>query len=179
MNWTCLSSCPNGYYANQNNSKCVQICDSIAGMYALDNSNVCVMECPYPYRGYAPNHTCILSCPTLYFYDSIINVCTRCPLQCSACTSLTMCVSCQPGYNLFNGACSLNCRPNNGIITYADPSTNNCVQVCAPPYFGDNSSYACISVCPTKQYGDSSLHLCQNCPQTCSQCTNLTFCTSC
>lgn len=159
-NWTCLAQCPPGYFANRNISTCVQICDSTTGMYAYSVDNTCVMECPFPYRGFDPDHTCILNCPDLYFYNKTRNVCTRCPMECTSCTGPTSCMSCVAGKNLFNGQCSASCQPSGGRITYAHPTTNMCVSICPPSYFGDNSTYTCTTLCPNKQYGSTATGLC-------------------
>ena len=64
-------------------------------------------------------------------------------MECLTCTGPFSCLDCQPGYNNFNGLCSLSCIPQNGLITYAHPTTNECVQRCPNNYYGDNSTYIC------------------------------------
>ena len=148
-------------------------------MFAYLPTNLCVRECPIPYRGYAPNYTCVLSCPAqYYFYDVTINICAQCDPTCIVCSSLATCLQCQSGYNLFNGYCSRSCIPTNGVVTYADPS-GICVAVCPNTYFGVNTSYSCNQTCPQKQYGDPGTHLCQNCPALCASCSSLTLCLTC
>lgn len=91
---------------------------------------------------------------------------------------MSTCLQCKSGYNLFNGYCGRNCIPTPTSITYADPS-GTCVSVCPITYFGDNSTYSCTQTCPGKLYGDSVTRLCQNCPQNCATCFNLTYCITC
>ena len=130
------------------------------------------MECPVPYRGFDENHTCILNCPSLYFYNITRNVCTKCPDECLVCTGPFACLQCQVGYNLFNGICNISCTPTDTLITYSHPTTGVCMEVCPNGYYGDNSSYTCTDACPAKQYGNSTTQLCEHCPSTCSLCKN-------
>ena len=135
-------------------------------------------ECPTPYRGYVPNRTCVLDCPTtLYFYDVTINQCAECESNCEVCISATSCTNCKTGFNLFNGFCNISCIPTT-IITYADPG-GVCVETCPTTYYGDDSTYSCTQTCPTKQYGEDTTRLCTTCPSTCAACTSPTNCQSC
>ena len=94
------------------------------------------------------------------------------------CTDPQSCLKCAPGYNLFNGLCDISCQPNNGIITYSDPQ-GICVRICPFSWFGDNSSYACTKTCPLRQFGSPDTQLCENCPETCAQCSSMTNCSAC
>ena len=95
------------------------------------------------------------------------------------CTGPYACLECQPGYNLFNGICNISCTPTATLITYSNPFTSTCVEICPNTYFGDNTTYTCTQNCPAKQYGSVTTHLCENCPENCALCSSLTFCTSC
>lgn len=75
------------------------------------------------------------------------------------CTDPTTCLKCIPTYNLFNGICDISCQPNNGIITYSDPS-GICVLRCPTGWYGDNTTYGCKQLCPNKQYGSNDTQLC-------------------
>lgn len=76
------------------------------------------------------------------------------------CTGPLTCLSCDVGYNLFNGVCSPSCTPLGNLITYAHPFTLQCVSLCPDGYFGDNSTYSCVQVCPNKQYGSNVSRVC-------------------
>jgi hypothetical protein len=179
LNWTCLLSCPSGFFANTETQGCESICNSSTGMFAYFPTNRCLPECPIPYRGFAPNYTCVLECPVqFYFYDVTINVCALCDPTCIICSSLSTCLQCKAGYNLFNGYCSRSCIPTATAVTYADPE-GRCVSVCPNTYFGDKSTYSCTQLCPSKLYGNPSTHLCENCPGNCATCQSLTYCYTC
>jgi hypothetical protein len=109
-----------------------------------------------------------------------INVCAQCDSKCVICSSLTTCLQCKTGYNLFSGYCTRSCLPSGGVITYSDPS-GSCVTVCPTGWFGDNSNnvYSCVQDCPTMQFGDITTQLCQYCPPTCGSCTSMTTCLTC
>jgi hypothetical protein len=62
-NWTCLLSCPPGYFASDKHLACISICNTSVGWYAYVPTGECKEECPVPYRGFAPNFTCVLACP--------------------------------------------------------------------------------------------------------------------
>ena len=108
-----------------------------------------------------------------------INVCAVCDVKCSVCISLTGCLTCLAGYNLFNGICGISCIPTT-IITYAN-SAGICVEVCPAGTFGNNMTYACVTSanCPVQQYGEPTTSLCTLCPATCTSCVNATYCTAC
>lgn len=148
-------------------------------MYAYTITNQCVRECPVPYRGFAPNRSCVLTCPpTIYFYDITQNNCNLCDSSCLICTSVSTCLQCLPGLNLFNGYCNISCVPQVNNITYADP-TGKCVNFCPSTYYGNNLTYACVQGCPIGQYGNDATRLCTYCPGTCASCTSFTRCLSC
>ena len=103
---------------------------------------------------------CLLSCP-VGFYPSgdLERKCQRCPRECTACLSDSVCLSClSSGYHLVNGR---TCQCRTGFQVSASNTT-------------------CVAVCPLGFYGDSVQRRCLPCDARCVAClTAPDHCTAC
>jgi hypothetical protein len=177
---TCLSVCPKisttTFYGDTSTGYpiCVVICPTVPVLFGLNTTQICISKCPYgTYGDQTGNRTCIDQCPVIsgnpdiLWYGQIgIQLC------------VTLCATGTYGNNITRvcGAptdCPLN--------TYADPSTNMCINTCPLigwNYFGDPSTQTCVPICPniTKavgsitvgiSYSDYTTRTCvRSCPNT-------------
>lgn len=145
--------------------------------------------------------TCHITCPDTTYPISSQYLCEDCNQNnCYLCTSLSVCLSCKPGFYLYNSTCISSCETESSLRYYADEDTNVC-RLCPFPCgtckvvnnitscFSCNVGYLlnnqCIFVCPNGTYPVfNSILICEDCnsasPYYCSTCTiNSTVCTSC
>ena len=157
MSGTCISSCINGYYTN--NNICILCNTMIANCalcdYTAATNTVKCNTCMSQYLLSPENSSCIQSCSslntatTLYILNSANNACIACIQYCDVCI-LGTCYSCQPNYILRN-------------LTTTNPTTQQCD----------------TSACPLNTYIDYSTYICMPCANYCSICINNTYCLSC
>lgn len=100
---------------------------------------------------YLFNSTCVSSCPSGYYIDTIYQTCSLCAFPCSSCSnSADNCT-----------ACSIN-----STYKYLNKSS------------GGNT---CVSDCPAYMFADNSQipYVCSLCILPCAHCSSLTNCTTC
>lgn len=157
MSGSCIGSCINGYYTN--NNVCV-LCSSVIPNCAVCSYNTATSvikctTCVSPYLLSSDNSSCIQSCSslntasTLYTLNPTNNTCMACIQYCDVCISST-CYSCQPNYLLRN------ITVNNSIIQLCD-----------------------TAACPTGTYADYNTFICMSCSVNCNICVNSTYCLAC
>ncbi len=80
-NNTCLSVCPEGYFADNYTLSCVQSCPIQNGQYADPSTNLCVDMCPQNPDLYGENinngnNTCVQACSVAgFFADPLTRTC--------------------------------------------------------------------------------------------------------
>lgn len=155
---SCVVSCPNNYYLDNNSNTCVQnslvsptsvilngqIAPQCGLGYTQNYLNICV-SCQ-SLNNFELNGMCLQSCPTGFYYNSV-NSCIDCsiidPLNSSAFTSSCPGISC----------------PSNA---YFDYSTNRCISCQALGTYLYKG--ACVPVCPLKTTTYATNSLCLDCP---------------
>lgn len=60
---TCVSQCPQGYYADLSLRSCVLSCSISPKYYAYGGNNTCVFQCPNGLYGDNSTGTCVAQCP--------------------------------------------------------------------------------------------------------------------
>lgn len=160
FNYTCVETCPNGYFANDANttnrlcSKCSFSCTRCSG--SATNCSACGNTTTAVYYKDANYNVCQNSCNLQqYFNPSVPNTCSNCDNSCTQCkNSSTNCQSCVSSYYLYAAA-------------------SQCLSVCPQSFYNNPNldtvamSYvcsACSSECLTC-YGPTS--------QNCTSCTNI------
>lgn len=161
-NSSCVPSCPDFFYAdNQNHlcSRCDSSCLTCSGPYA-ENCESCS---PTATLRYLLLNMCWSVCPGGYYAETSRSSCTLCPvnLNCGNCTMdnttlIVKCTSCAYGY-------------------FYQTNTSTCVFFCEPNQFsnkGNNTCINCDASCATCDGPGSSY--CTSCPNTTLYTTNVT-----
>src|SRR3990167_9137541 len=171
----CVSACPATTYYNS----VTKTCDFVESeCFKRDQTTLRCTECA----------------PHTYFDATGSLLCQPCHTNCLSCTgpAATQCLSCQPQFTMFAGACVQVCAQGE----YFDAATSQCSAATPPCLSGAGSSTACTScvserilanslcdrgACPTGQFWDSGSSSCQGCHPSCATCsTGLSNgCTSC
>ena len=204
-NFSCLHTCPDGFYANDSDHVCYacdpkcSLCDATA-----DSCQMCMGSGDFESFLFAENSSCLAVCPDGYYSNSTDHSCYACDEKCTLCTgNATFCLECvaeSGAYEAFlleaNQSCLSDCPD-----TFFENSTdhkcyscdNNCAQCDLTPsncqsckssgsyesfFFADNSS--CLAVCPDGFYKNTSDHSCYPCDEQCQQCAGTSsFCQVC
>ena len=183
-NSTCVSICPDGYYASNNQ------CVACVGQCATCSSATLCLSCKS--ASWLYNTTCPSQCPSGYF--SAIGAfnerkCLQCDTtKCLTCvTNATTCLSCNSPLVLSNSACidiSLcptgshfintvngiqSCDPCSGSCLTCQTSADNCL-TCIPGKIFHKGE--CIDTCPDGTYliSNNSVLSCPDCNSTCKTC---------
>ena len=199
----CVINCPNNYYGDDSSRVCTLQCPISPAIYfAYEPTHRCYQNCLYPYFGQPNNSTSTYgTCQTYCFNGQYKNMtthrCEQCYSECTQCVSLLGCTVCKTEFYLFNGTCLSGCSlgagsgcvsacPYNnftGTITYADPVSSSCVEICPIKAnggsFGYNATLRCIDVCPLNYYASNITRRCELCVDGCNNCTSPTTCFSC
>lgn len=150
----------------------------------------CVSNCTVYYQ-FSPNRTCLLDCPSGYYYatnGTNNNYCQACVSPCVSCISSTQCLSCINGYYFYNYACTTTCpngyfpEVNGNICDNCISPCNNCVDktTCLSCKIGYWNGVNCTIVCPNGYFGNNVTNNCDLCDTSCLTCSNSsTSCTSC
>lgn len=148
--------------------------------------------CPALHYLYAPDSSCLSSCPFGYYeYSTRCEACSV-ALHCESCDNSSSCLTCLSGYYYYEGLCLAACP---ALITYASPlfktclgCPDNCTQ-CT----GDDSGATCTK-CVNGYYMDDGAcsltcltlgtvpfnNQCVSCSTVCLTCSlTPTNCTSC
>lgn len=127
---SCVSTCPSGTYPESTGLYCAP-CD-VSCVDCTGRTNTQCVGCQSGYfRQPAPStSSCLTTCPTKYYQDTILNTCQPCHLACNTCTgpTYTECLSCDTGYYLLGATtCVLPADCPTG--TYPDSSTFTCTGI--------------------------------------------------
>lgn len=178
----CIELCPEGTYANYDNSKCISCVDNCGSCTGINN---CV-ECEEGYHLY--KNECWKKCPDgSYTFDE--KTCYSCPDKCGFCPS-GKCEICEEGFTMDNnGNCVTPCLP--GSVQSNDLTCVPCEEHClyCPPndltlcLRCDSGHYLseigkCIEYCPEGQYANDK-NECVPCVKNCGSCNNNTTCEVC
>lgn len=116
----CAYACSNNYFASQISQRCIPTCD--ADYWGDPLSTLCMGTCPNSIYSYGQNvtRTCVTSCIGYTgFADNMTRICRS---QCQ---------------NLSNW------------LTFADPTTKSCVEMCPATYYMENTTNECRQQCLT------------------------------
>lgn len=118
-NMKCITSCPEGLYAEKETSTCMK-CDSRC-KDCSESPSTCV-SCNAPQILF--NDQCINQCPTGMFLSKAFSRCLPCDGSCSTCVGpgRTHCTSCKGSMVLFQNKCRLDCPAR----YYYSPVTEQC-----------------------------------------------------
>ncbi|KRX07463.1 Insulin-like growth factor binding protein, N-terminal [Pseudocohnilembus persalinus] len=192
----CLANCPDGYYKDVPNKKC-EPCDSTCYTCSGPSNLDCITCQTTPQHYYLTSQTrCYQNCPAKYYAEDSSNPksCDQCHSNCVTCTSLSVCQTCEIGYQLISDFCYQICATNQ----YLDMSTDtcyNCDTACktctdstnkdcitcqdTPQYYYLPDDNTCYLNCPSGYYKDLSINECVSCPIQCQACTDSSTCQSC
>lgn len=170
---TCLNAsycltCPSSFQPIPINGTCV--CDNLANLYldpVLTICDLCSSLINYCITcTYDSNNTLICSDCVPETYPSGSS-CPLCPQYCYHCINSSVCVSCDPGYDLSNGTCICGT-----LCTNCSGSISNCVNCTI-----NGSSISCLACVPG--YYLLGGFACDTCPPECLDCQSYTNCTLC
>lgn len=104
----------------------------------------------------------------------IDRLCYNCLARCPTCVAINNCTSCTTGLYLSFGDCVSDCLLSDIVANYKDNTTMKCVNAtqCPPGTYGANASKTCEVSCSAKLYPNDTTKRCEDCPATCSSCTN-------
>ncbi|EAR90500.2 zinc finger lsd1 subclass family protein (macronuclear) [Tetrahymena thermophila SB210] len=193
----CISTCPPGTFPlKQTNNNICQPCDSSCKTCNGQNSNNC-QSCQAPNLFYqASSSTCVQSCNTDQYKNTINQTCSTCNSVCATCSgpNNNNCLSCTGNLFLYQNQCLPNCpngyfnNINNNTCNLCDSSCytcngsapNNCLSCQLQRYFNP-VSYQCVYTCNSNQYANPTSAQCKSCDSKCMTCNGPleTQCTSC
>jgi proprotein convertase subtilisin/kexin type 5 len=153
--------------------------------------NTCT-ACQTSYSLY--NFQCISVCPisTISITNNLTlqSVCVNCPSNCLTCSiaNSSMCLTCNSGYYLSNGACGISCvlplyLSWNGLCSTCQ---TQCLTCSTYSYNCTSCSallnlylykFQCLGACPSGTYPASNI--CVVCPTNCSVCSSAGYCSIC
>jgi hypothetical protein len=188
--FTCLSKCPNEYYASDTSPPKCEKCDSRC--LTCTNLTFCT-SCKTGF--FLLSNTCIDSCGIGYYPNVLSSNCDPCSSNCNNCDKIgdvLKCLSCDNYTYLENDACYSSCNLGyyaNSITRECDRCSNYCITC---EYSGDilickecNSPYllkegACAIYCGSGYYSDPITKKCIKCiDDNCEKCGDNLVCTQC
>lgn len=200
-NGTCLSSCPNGFFAKQGkdgiNGTC-ELCTQGSATCELGQDNMArPLTCEAGFL--LQDSECVSTCPAGKYTDPHTETCIGCPAACGACINQqkctickndavldvselpnkSMCVhSCPDGYYSQNGLCHL-CSQSCGKCS----SLKSCAECKDYTYLTINGAgFTCESDCPDGYYpsGVNAIgRTCRPCSDGCLKCATAGKCKQC
>ena len=146
---SCLIACPTGYYGDNSNWKCKpcystgvpdkSACGTCFGPLAT-NCASCSVSGTY----YSPvDQSCVTTCPDGYYADTSDYPNNQC----------RKCYQYNPPSN-----------PHGTCATCTGPAATECLS-CASSLFFDSTTNMCVSICPPGWWGESASHTCKSCYQ--------------
>jgi len=194
----CVLKCPDGYWKNFLQNKCM-LCNSSCKI-CLDNTNNC-QECAEGYVTLKENKKkCLKECPSGYKLNSIEKYCEPdCTSPCNTCTDSNNCIDCIENHYLITTSnninnCVANCPDGlyNDIVNLKCKScpincktcknAEKCLS-CKNENFYLEEKNLCVNNCPIKFYPqivvndqidikiNESKYICKKCKSECSICT--------
>lgn len=196
VNSSCLSSCPNAYYATTA-LNCVPCLATCLTCFSVDsNCTSCNLTSSYPALNISGTAgSCLSACPLFYYLSKSAtppHQCIKCDnttYHCNTCTDINVCLSCIATYYFYNNTCIPSCPPdisipNNGtwICDACSPqcatckiTINNCTSCSSSSAFYNGS---CVTSCPFPLVINSGT--CAACDAICKACSLIsTNCTAC
>jgi proprotein convertase subtilisin/kexin type 5 len=200
----CLTSCPNGYFANTATNQC-QICHS----YCLtctgplsNNCQSCANDTAIMYYKDASSTKCASTCPVGQ-YKSADNVCSLCDSFCSTCLGTSInCSACVSPYYLQSLTCVTTCASNyfsnsttrlctlcpTGCLTCTGGTLSACLSCTSitlsngtlVSYYKQPTGTQCSTTCPNLYFPNTNTNICDGCNNGCATCqTTPTNCLTC
>ena len=203
LNNSCLSACPNQYYADSTLRQCL-ICTSGCALCFGTGLTSCT-KCNAPggvqYYKQIGITTCATGCNPGEYPSPLTKECTLCPNVCATCSSSATCLSCQSlfgvAYYLSGTSCIYACPFGEyGNLTdfkcYTCPTgclscfggsaamCHNCTNAGGSDYFLEYGTNFCSTSCPAGQFKNVSSYSCLLCDSNCKTCVATpTTCLSC
>ena len=129
------------------------------------------------------NSTCLTTCSSFKYADSISKICQPCDAACLTCNggATNNCLSCTNNNYLFGSTCVSVCP--NGYYPASDFICKAChssCQLCNNPLATDCTAcstgkflkdHTCLTTCPTGYFGDTVLRICSLCNSECLTCS--------
>ena len=170
---TCVPNCPTGLYPNPSLGTCTG-CSSPCNTCSVTASNC--TSCLNNLTLF--NYSCSTGCPDGYY--NFNNQCNPCNINCSTCSSASVCLTCVFGLYMYNGNCLSTCpvsRPVTITSICSACTDTNCVicnsldqcQQCNYPTL--LLSGHCLTQCPTN-YDSNGTHCNYNPPNTTNNTTD-------
>jgi len=195
-NNTCISTCPDRFYGDPTQRKCVP-CTNSACQKCTAAASTCT-KCIPNIGFWLSGSNCVSTCPTARKYpNNDTFTCASCHSTCYTCTNGTAndCTSCQSPLFLYNNTCVTTCPDQfygNTTTRKCEPCTNpDCLKCPTSPSVCDacipnNGTWLslndCVPTCPISlKYPDNNTFVCESCHETCATCTDKgsNNCTSC
>lgn len=109
------------------------------------------------------------------YFDNNATVCVKCPIECSLCSSLTVCSACSSRYVLNTSAATCDSCPYDCFTCNSLGNCLTCNSVSDHRQL-DNSTFRCI---PMPGYYENNETVSGQCSQGCINCTTSSNCFSC
>jgi hypothetical protein len=163
----CYDNCPDGYFMDMDNGKCLQNCD-------LYNSTTKKCEIFKPYDKCLDNQTlinnnCYDNCIDDYIMDKDTGECVKCITDYSYNQTSKLCErvvpfdKCTNGQTLINNNCYDNCKEG-----YFMDVSGNCIENCKTGYTYNNISKKCEQINPYDKCLDNQTTINSKCYNNCS-----------
>ena len=174
QNFTCLQSCPRGYYSTSSFPHTCQPCNSNCVACSGPSSNQCT-DCSDDLILAAGR--CVSSsqgCPAGTYLDS--GLCLSCVKGCSSCSSALNCDVCSTGYTLGESTgvceladqtkCDLSCKTCSGTTQF------DCTSCNSPSVL---QTHMCVKSCGAGFILNTKSNTCEICYENCNSCLNGLF----
>lgn len=192
----CVIECHTGYYGNLETSTCDDCHEGCLNCKSIERCRECDpvgYELNYLQKCQKCSDNCVsckeeecLVCDENYFLEDSVcvdtcqdawfgadGVCSACPAGCTVCESMTHCSGCEDGFsindaNLCDG-CDVRCE-----VCEASLCT-----MCKGELIIGLEGNTCVDECGEHNFIDYEHNKCETCPDECSDCDSLDFCTEC
>jgi hypothetical protein len=157
---SCVLNCPTGLYSNPATGNCTGCSGS------CDTCSVTSSNCTSCLNGLALfNYTCVTNCTDGYYL--LNSQCNACNVNCSTCSSATVCITCKFGFYFYSGNCVDQCPS-----TFPVTTTGSCTD-CT-----DTNCLVCDSLDQCSSCNFPTLVLAGHCRDTCptNYTSNTTHC---
>uniref|UniRef100_A0A8C1W980 Proprotein convertase subtilisin/kexin type 5b n=1 Tax=Cyprinus carpio TaxID=7962 RepID=A0A8C1W980_CYPCA len=180
LNQTCVSTCPDGYYVDEDKQECVQCHVNCASCHGHHSKDCTTCKPGLLLLG----HSCFTTCPPSYFVNATSRACQECDHTCEECSgSSRFCLKCRNGYFLLrkSGQCLRTCPPNyflhtlDGDCQRCHPTCKTCkgsgAISCTSCYDGfEMFGGICSSMCLFGEYPIVENKSCATCDPSCYEC---------
>uniref|UniRef100_A0A8C1EK54 Proprotein convertase subtilisin/kexin type 5b n=1 Tax=Cyprinus carpio carpio TaxID=630221 RepID=A0A8C1EK54_CYPCA len=184
LNQTCVSTCPDGYYVDEDKQECVQCHVNCASCHGHHSKDCTTCKPGLLLLG----HSCFTTCPPRYndAENSAFRACQECDHTCEECSgSSRFCLKCRNGYFLLrkSGQCLRTCPPNyflhtlDGDCQRCHPTCKTCkgkssgAISCTSCYDGfEMFGGICSSMCLFGEYPIIENKSCATCDPSCYEC---------